>query len=224
MARNARSALGSAGWSLVIVAMIGCSTGAERHRKGGSARSSESIAVEPALVSSVESPHLLVGVSSLEIASPVLDAQVIKTGLTQEQVQSVLARAAQEVMTLKVLVGKTPGEKGGLRKDPAGRAILKTEISQYREREGSAIGGEPAVVAFHMEVVSPLTGVALWKARYFYQQEPLSENWLKINDRLGQSGSGTGWISGRDLLRKGITIALQDFNRSRESQFVVAER
>lgn len=224
MANNERTTLGLTRFILIIALTAGCTTAAGRNSRSKETRPSESVTVKPPLVSNVDRPDLLVGVSALEIAPPVLDPEVVKAGLTQEQVQTVLARSAQEILTLKIFLGKAVENNVNARRDRIGRALLKTEISQYRERQGSAIGGEPAMLAFHMSVVSPVTGAALWRAQYFYQQEPLSDNWLKINDRLGQSGSGTGWISGTDLLRRGITTALQDFNKSRESQFMVAGR
>jgi hypothetical protein len=64
----------------------------------------------------------------------------------------------------------------------------------------------------------------VWEAQYYYHQEALSDNWLRIGDRLGSSGTGAGWASGEALLQRGISAALEDFNKRREQQFVVTGR
>ena len=97
--------------------------------------------------------------------------------------------------------------------------VLLTELQTFRDRDGSAIGGDPAIVAFTMTIKSVTTGEEIWKAQYFYQQEALSDNWLKLGDRLGANGTGAGWASGRDLLERGVEASVSDFGTRRESQF-----
>jgi hypothetical protein len=131
-----------------------------------------------------------------------------------------VARTAREVMTLKIVDPSERREQGV----PKADGILRTEIVQFQDRQGSAIGGEPATVSFRMSVVSAATNAQIWDAQYFYRQEPLSDNLLKLRDRLGTSGSGAGWVSGHGLLQRGFSAAIEDFNRRREQQFLAAAR
>lgn len=171
------------------------------------------------LVSSVTRGELLKAINSLEIDTPVIPSISSRT-LTHEDVSAMVSRTAHEVLTLKIVEAQSQGATRGARAD----GILKTEIVQYRDRQGSAIGGEPATVSFRMSVVSASDRTTVWDAQYFYRQEPLSENLLKLGDRLGATGSGAGWISGHGLLQRGFSAALEDFNRRREQQFLTASR
>ena len=193
-----------------------------RRGGGGSTQVANGLAartVATPLVSNVFQAERLKGINSLEIDTPVLPSGAASS-LTHEDVSAMLSRTAHEVLTLKIFEHRAQGDTKGGRAD----GILKTEIVQYRDRQGSAIGGEPATVSFRMSVVSSVDRKAVWDAQYFYRQEPLSENLLKIGDRLGASGSGAGWISGHGLLQKGLSAALEDFSRRREQQFLSASR
>lgn len=216
---------------VILASVVGCSrrigSSGVSSAAGGPRRVVADTVASP-LVAKVERPDLLREVSSLEIAVPVIEADASRGGLSQDQVQAEIRRAAEEIMTLKLSVARASkaGARAGAVSEAAkhGSAVLKTEVARYRERQGSAIGGEPAALSFKMQVVTPASGEVIWSGQYFYQQEPLTENLLKLNDRVGSSGTGAGWISGSALLQRGVRVALQDFNRARENQFVVAGR
>jgi len=118
---------------------------------------------------------------------------------------------AQELLAMKVISGGN-----NVRAD----AVLNTEILSYRERQGSSIGGEPATVSFNMTVQRLSDGVEIWRANYFYRQEALSDNWLKVGQRFGSGGTGAGWLPAREILERGIVAALRDLSNRRDQQFL----
>jgi hypothetical protein len=137
-------------------------------------------------------------------------------------------QVARETMTLKV---STTGASSaaGRRGDPskgsaAADAVLVTELLRFEERQGSAIGGEPAVVSFRMSLRAAPAGTEVWGAQYFYRQEAVSENLLRLNERVGSSGYGAGWRSANELFKRGVGAALQDFNNQREKRFLTSSR
>ena len=173
------------------------------------------------LTSKVHRPSLMVSVNSIEILPPVVHASRRGRVPSPEEVQAMVQRTALEIMTLKITTAKAGG---AARSRAEVDGLLRTEVTQYQEREGSSVGGEPATVSFKMTIVSGSDAQPIWEAQYYYRQEALSENLLRIGDRLGPSGTGAGWASGSALLQRGIATALEDFNRRREQQFVSAGR
>jgi hypothetical protein len=109
-------------------------------------------------------------------------------------------------------------------KTVAADAVLHTELLRFEERQGSAIGGEPAVISFKMTMKTGASGVEVWSAQYFFRQEALSENLLRINERIGKDGLGAGWRSANDVFQRGVSAALQDFSSQRERRYLVSSR
>ena len=123
---------------------------------------------------------------------------------------------ARETMTLKV-VGASRGAKNSA--TPAD-AVLRTEILRFDERQGSAVGGEPAVVSFRMSLQGSVQRGPIWSAQYFLKQEAVSENLLRLGERVGASGLGAGWRSASEVFEKGVSAALTNLNSQREGQFL----
>ena len=99
-------------------------------------------------------------------------------------------------------------------------ALLTTALVEYEEVEGSSVGGEPATVSFVMGVVSLPDGKEVWRGTYFFRQEPLTNNWLRLGERVSRDGSGVGWRSARAELERGLAGALSDFGNRRTEQFL----
>lgn len=200
----------------------GCHSGARRGSSMGGSQDSKSLAartVASPLIASVPRGDLLKGINSIEIATPILPSNASRV-LSHDEVRAMITRTAREVMTLKIVESGDPRDQGSTKAD----GVLRTEIVQFQDRQGSAIGGEPATVSFRMTVVSLSGKETVWDAQCFYRQEPLSDNLLKLGDRLGAAGSGAGWVSGHGLLQRGIRAAIEDFNRRREQQFLAIMR
>ena len=212
-------------WGCVVigVAHLGaCHSATRRDGSVGGNQASKGLAartVASPLVASAPRGDLLKGINSIEIETPTLPGNSSRM-LSHEEVRAMITRTAREVMTLKIVDAGDRRDQGSKKAD----GVLRTEIVQFQDRQGSAIGGEPATVSFRMSVVSSPEKQTVWDAQYFYRQEPLSENLLKLGDRLGAAGSGAGWVSGHGLLQRGISAAIEDFNRRREQQFLVTSR
>lgn len=169
----------------------------------------------------------LASVNSIAIAPPALMYADSQGGLSVDDASDVIERIAREKMTLKVLSAPREGKSGlsrsGLGKDtPAlADAILRTEILRYDRRQGSAFGGEPAVVSFRMNLEQSGKRSPMWSAQYFLRQEALSENLLRLGERVGPAGLGAGWKSAEEVFERGVAAALADLNAQRERQFIV---
>ena len=142
--------------AIVWSGVLGCSP--RTIGSGVSTRSSglgrNSAVVNP-LVSRVGQNERLIEVNSLEIAPPTVHSSLKGRALSQEEVQAIIMRAAREIMTLKVIPSGA-GSKGTT------DSILRTEITQYQDRDGSAFGGEPATVSFKMEIVDRARLAPIW--------------------------------------------------------------
>jgi hypothetical protein len=208
---------------LMVAHSAACHGGSGRRgRSLSETREEKALATQPVvspLTVNVTHGALLKGINSLEIATPVLPGNAARS-LSHEEVRAMVTRTARETMTLKIFDSVDRRGADGAKVD----GVLRTEIIQFHERQGSEIGGEPATVSFRMSIVSAIDKRTVWDAHYFYRQEPLSDNLLKLGERLGSSGTGAGWVSGHSILQRGVIAAIEDFNRRREQQFLVTMR
>jgi hypothetical protein len=169
------------------------------------------------------------GINSIEISRPSVPSGAGPVGIAPDDAMRLVEQAARETMTLKVSradARSKDDQRVALRSSTRGDvdAVLLTELLRFEERQGSAVGGEPAVVSFRMTMQAVPSGTEVWSAQYFYRQEALSENLLRINERVGSAGYGAGWRSAQELFKRGLSTALQDFNNQRERQFLSTGR
>lgn len=205
--------------SLVVISSLvmvsACSPSGTRRRPG---TESKGIVVSP-LSTQVTDPKQLLSINSLLVERPAFTG-ASSSGLSEDGLFSVVREVADETLSMKVVESEGSGRRGS---PPKADGVLKTEIIALEDLRGSTVGGDPAKVAFRM-TVSPTTGGGpVWQAHYFYHQEPLADNWLKLGQRVGKDGSGAGWASAESLFRKGVTLSLQDFNSRRDAQFQVSK-
>lgn len=195
-----------------LTAMSCClACGTSGTRQGGGQKN-RSIVVSPLSVQ-VSEPRLLLSVNAITIERPVF-REGNHANTSEDTLLSVLKEVANETLSMKVLDGSKVGKKG------LGESILKTEIVTMEDLKGSKVGGTPARVAFRMWVYCPSAGQQpVWQANYVYQQEAITDNWLKLGDRLGREGSGPGWITAQEIFRRGVQQALADLNSRRDAQF-----
>lgn len=205
----------------VVLSFAGCSS------KRSSAASGAKGAVKPGGLSSpivsplevrVDNPARLTSISSLGVAQPVLAPSISDQSITAVGLQELIQDRADEILGMKVLKAD-PGSAATGAKGARADSILKTDLLTFRDRQGSRVGGEPATVAFVMSIQRVADGQEVWQAKYFFRQEALSENWLKLGQRFGSDGTGAGWISGREVLDRGLSAALRDFAARRDEQF-----
>lgn len=192
----------------VMSCCVACGTSGTRQSGGTKART---IVVSPLSVQ-VADPKLLLSVNSISVERPVFRG-ANHSNTSEDVLLGVVREVAGETLSMKVLDGSKGGKSGG-------DSALKTEIVTMEDLRGSKVGGTPAKVVFRMWVYSPPTSQrAVWQANYAFQQEAITENWLKLGDRLGREGSGPGWISAQEIFRRGVQQSLMDFNSRRDAQF-----
>lgn len=203
---------------LVLAVSVGCGSkslgGASPRRGERGTASSNSPVVNPLSVK-IDKPSQLTTVSSLGVVTPTLPRAAASPTISAAELHQLIQERADEILAMKVI------KQGSQAKADS---LLKTEIITFQERQGSAVGGDPATVAFAMTLVRASDGVELWRADYFFRQEALSDNWLKIGQRFGSEGTGPGWITGRQVLDRGVSSALTDLANRRDAQFVKSNR
>ncbi len=191
---------------------VGC---AEQGRRVGGATGQSSPRTSSPVVSPltvrVQSQARLTTISSLRVLPLTVSPAVNASGMAIPGLQELLERRVDEALTMKVVPASSPAKAD---------AVLKTEVLTYQEREGSKFGGEPAAVSFLMTISRVSDGAQVWQANYFFRQEALSDNWLKIGQRYGTDGTGSGWLSARELFDRGVSAASADFAARRDDQFV----
>ena len=203
-------------WILAVVlgaTVSSCAQSGARDASGGSrgqGAQGASPVVSPLSIK-VASPSRLATISALRILPPAIAPSVANPSVTAQGLEELLVRRADEAMSMKVVAATAAGKTD---------AVLRTEVLTYQEREGSKFGGEPAAVSFVMTVTRSSDGAEVWQANYFFRQEALSDNWLKIGQRYGSNGTGSGWLSARELLDRGLSAAFADFATRRDDQFV----
>jgi hypothetical protein len=221
-----RSKIG--GLCVLLVAMTACmnvsSKGSSQLR-----RVANPTEIAAPLTSHSAHPELLPSINSIQIAKPVVVSSSGHVQISADDAQALIEQVARETMTLKIVGASSPALKGkgaaeGNRTSTKADAELVTEVLRYEDRSGSAIGGEPAVISFRMAVKSLPGGQEVWGGQYFYKQEALSENLLKIGERMGKNGLGAGWRTAHDIFRIGVSTALGDFSAKREQRFMAATR
>lgn len=189
---------------------VGCSKAASPGR-------SVAVGARPVVVSPISSqvsePGRLLGVNKLYIERPTIQAPR-RGQLSEDSLLATIRIVAEQTLSMKIApakVAKPPKEEGG--------AVLRTTVLSLDPLHGSRMGGEPARVSFTMGVYTEGVTAPVWFTTYTYQQEAFSDNWLKVGERLGPSGTGAGWSSEGELFKVGVQRALEDFNSRRDEQF-----
>jgi len=214
--------------STLVVFAVGCTFG---KRDSATRTEGAPVTVVNPLSVRVAQPDLLTSVNSLYIAEPTLVGDARRSSVDVKQVYALVEDSAQQELGMKIVSLRNPNANAA---NGAGRAmgsstsiiphgvdsILRTEIMQYDERVGSSVGGDPAAVSFSMAVTRVRDGAEIWQGTFSFRQQPLSENLLKLGDRLGPNGSGAGWNSARDILDRGVLLALKDLSARREQLFL----
>lgn len=216
----------SAGFVGITLCLNGCTPGGSAGYARGRRVANPAEVASP-LSSQSPRPELLAGINSIEIAKPSIASSTAQVSIDPADAQRIIEQVARETMTLKISMEGAPVTGASTRRGAgsgSADAVLHTELLRFEQRQGSAIGGEPAVISFRMSIKAAQSGAEVWAAQYFFRQEALSENLLKINQRVGEGGLGAGWRSASDVFQKGVSAALQDFNNRRELRYLAAAR
>lgn len=203
--------------ALLVVCGAGCMTGSRSQGAPDGAPLSRPSVVASPLNTQLLDSATLASVNSIAIGLPLLNGAGATAGVSSAEAGALIERVAGQTMTLKVMGLARPARGEVVN---AADAVLRTEILRFDERQGSAFGGEPAVVSFKMSLDSPRKGTPMWTAQYFLKQEAVSENLLRLGERVGPSGLGVGWRSAQEVFERGVRAALVDLNSQREKQFL----
>ena len=225
--------------SALFTGALGCASSGRRDSATHSKRGTGTVASPLAVT--VENPKALAGINSLALFPPVFSTAARDVKIDKNRVAELVENVAIQELDLKVLGNQWFAKSGlqsealsnsassGVLTDLQKRSVVKagadgvlfTELLEYVDRVGSSVGGEPAAVAFRLSVVHVNEGKVVWQGTYSLRQEALTDNLLKIGDRLGKDGTGAGWSSGNTMLENGLVEALRDFRGRREQQFLV---
>jgi hypothetical protein len=224
--------------SIIFVGTLGCTATGRRDTATHSKRGAGTVASPLAVT--VENPKALGGINSLALFPPALASAARDVKIDKNRVAELVESVAVQELDLKVL-GNQWFLKSGLQTDASlssafggvltetqkrsvkkagADGILYTELLEYVDRVGSSVGGEPAAVAFRLTVVGVTEGKVVWQGTYSLRQEALTDNLLKIGERLGKDGTGAGWSTGSAMLQNGLIEALRDLRGRREQQFL----
>lgn len=90
-------------------------------------------------------------------------------------------------------------------------AVMIGVISEYNERQGSAIGVEsPAGVKFSVEALDTKSAKLLWESYFTETQKPLFQNVLEIEKFFKRGGK---WITADELAKEGARKTADQFNQ-----------
>ncbi len=88
-------------------------------------------------------------------------------------------------------------------------AVLKTDLTKYRQRVGSNMSIETsAAAAFSMELIDVKTGIVFWTTSFDESQKALLDDIFSFNTAERR---GFKWLSVEELSRDGVKSRLKEF-------------
>ncbi|MCB0311521.1 MAG: hypothetical protein KDD42_09810 [Bdellovibrionales bacterium] len=193
-------------------------------------------AVQPHLVAEAAQPSELLNVNSVLIL-PFNFAESARSVEGQAELfYSELSTAAMESLSIKVFDDKglfkntkwatsADNLRNGMQiaKKIGADAVVFTTLNSFVEREGSRLGAErPAQISFNMDLLRVSDQKSIWHASYFFRDQAVTENLLRVPQRIEDSakpGWHAGWREADKILAEGLRSALTNLSLSREEQF-----
>ncbi len=129
------------------------------------------------------------------------------TSATQEFLNAVEAQAnaQQPLRSNAAAVGRKLEAQG----------VIYAQITRYVESDGSKLGASNSGAAgFRLWLVDPRTEAVLWTATYDEQNQPLSDNLLKLPGALRH---GVSFHSAEEILSRGFAAAAEALERLRKA-------
>jgi hypothetical protein len=152
-----------------------------------------------------------------------LTAKVFTTGVVPEEAAGILTQMLWELLASKTTTRIIPpeqslGEKAGLISEATGfderrlvaelgrrqgaDAIFVGTLYRFRERVGLKYAADtPAAVTFDLLLLDTATGRVVWGQSFDEEQEPLSENLLKIKTFIKDKGR---WLTAAQLSARAL--------------------
>lgn len=92
-------------------------------------------------------------------------------------------------------------------------------ITSFSRRVGGRLGAEEqAKIGLHLDVISISTEASVWQGRYFYEDQPLSNNILHPSGRK-RGESSRGWFDEKELFRRAAQELLASFGTDLSTPF-----
>ena len=102
------------------------------------------------------------------------------------------------------------------------QGVLFGVVTKYEESSGSRFGADKlARAGFRLWLVEPATNKLLWTASYENEEQPLSDNLLRLREKVR---SGVGFRSATELAKFGFDSAAKDLQSRRESLAIKTEQ
>lgn len=97
--------------------------------------------------------------------------------------------------------------------------LISSEITSYQDRIGSAAGAtQVAQVSMRIKILERASSKVVWQGSFSANDESLSQNLLNSGVQTN-SGSGLGFSSARDLLKRGFEEIANSFASARLQAF-----
>lgn len=179
-----------------------------------------------------ELPGAILSVHSVYIAPVTFEQGVKNTQALSEILTGTVRRDARKSLDIEVLEAEAaePAFKGTsvqafiqearrYGETLGAEAVLFTQVQQFTTRIGSAAAAERgAHVAFTMELRSVSGGDVVWKGSYSFRDQALSQNFLRLGERVKEEGR-SGWWTAEELFDRGAGELLTRLQNDRIQQF-----
>lgn len=179
--------------------------------------------VNPSLMSATANPRELVTLNTLCVSAlvPSRDAKISPETLSSLDHELARALQASSGLEIKSLATQKIGKSGSQRPSNAKGcdAVMNTDLHQYVERSGGAYGSNsPALVDMAMQIRRVSDSRVLWEGTYVYRDAALSENLLRLPQRL-ETDNGLSWRRADELAREAFEATAHDISKRREEAF-----
>lgn len=208
----------------LMTGIIGC--------QGFSATGGPGKIVNPSLVASTEQPRDLLTVNSVLILPPEVEQQGNLDIEQRKALYTQLHQTFSEESGVQVVDAARVEAQAEIFERPLAKqaaldlaraqgadSVLVTRLHNLVARKGSSVGANQGTqIDLSYSMVRVSDGKTVWEANYFFEDQALSENILRLNQRL-KEGSGLSWNSTEDVVRKALQSASRDFASRRVEQF-----
>ncbi|MBX7145665.1 MAG: hypothetical protein K1X79_14535 [Oligoflexia bacterium] len=202
---------------LVVVGVVGCASSTQNR--------SQVALVAPSLQTQAPRDEELLRVNSVLLLPSLMEERTKGSGILPSSLDAEFESLVREALSIDIIGGKktrplnTSLKAADLVKRFRPDATLQLRLYTYKERKGSAVGvSEPASVGFELSLLRASDAATVWNASFFKQDEALTDNLLRLDERI-KSSDAPQWSTAQNMLKSGLRQALQDLADRRVAQF-----
>jgi hypothetical protein len=197
---------------------------------GNSSGSRITLAPSDALRSESQGKGDLITISAMYVPRIEARAQLPMNQVERELfyaqvVDAFVAESGIEIKREGAVLGKLEsGSDLGRARAAGSDSILRIEVTDYRSKEGSALGtSRSALFAAQFSIVRIADQKIIWRSDYYSEDHPNSYNLIEVGQRLGRD-RGTSTPDQHQLMKEAASKAAVDFSRRRIAQFTAGEK